>query len=214
MSLTIREAGEDDLSDILRLVHDLAVYEKEPDAVEATEADFAAVMFPTDGHPNTYGLVAEVDGEVIGIAIWFHSFSTWTGRNGIWLKDCLSRHTSGYHGAHDTSSRLHAHIPGQRWARVRGGHPTEAHSCTHRGPMGGPWYEEYTDNSVSASKARGKGTAWAKMLAAAERNEFDVIVAVDLDRLLQADERPRDPHRHGRKDRHRRRRGRPQLCRR
>ncbi|WP_426936550.1 N-acetyltransferase family protein [Brevibacterium sp. LE-L] len=87
MSLTIREAGEDDLSDILRLVHDLAVYEKEPDAVEATEADFAAVMFPTDGHPNTYGLVAEVDGEVIGIAIWFHSFSTWTGRNGIWLED-------------------------------------------------------------------------------------------------------------------------------
>ena len=45
--------------------------------------------------------------------------------------------------------------------------------------------EEYTDNSVSASKARGKGTAWARMLAAAERNEFDVIVAVDLDRLLR-----------------------------
>lgn len=45
--------------------------------------------------------------------------------------------------------------------------------------------EEYTDNSVSASKARGKGTAWATMLDAARRNEFDVIVAVDLDRLLR-----------------------------
>src|SRR5699024_3969407 len=45
--------------------------------------------------------------------------------------------------------------------------------------------DEYVDNSVSASKARGKGTAWAKMLAAAERNEFDMIVAVDLDRLLR-----------------------------
>lgn len=45
--------------------------------------------------------------------------------------------------------------------------------------------DEYVDNSVSASKARGKGTAWARMLAAAERNEFDMIVAVDLDRLLR-----------------------------
>ena len=45
--------------------------------------------------------------------------------------------------------------------------------------------EEYVDNSVSASKARGKGTEWARMLAAAERKEFDMIVAVDLDRLLR-----------------------------
>lgn len=45
--------------------------------------------------------------------------------------------------------------------------------------------EEYTDNSVSASKARGKGTAWARMLDAAKQGEFDMIVAVDLDRLLR-----------------------------
>lgn len=45
--------------------------------------------------------------------------------------------------------------------------------------------QEFVDNSVSASKARGKGTAWAKMLAAAGRDEFDLIVAVDLDRLLR-----------------------------
>ena len=44
---------------------------------------------------------------------------------------------------------------------------------------------EFSDNSVSASKSRGKGTAWADMLAAAERDEFDVIVAVDVDRLLR-----------------------------
>ena len=85
MTVTIREAEPTDLPDILRLVHALAVYEKEPDAVEATEADFAAVMFPDGGQANTFGLVAESGGEVIGIAIWFHSFSTWTGRNGIWL---------------------------------------------------------------------------------------------------------------------------------
>lgn len=44
---------------------------------------------------------------------------------------------------------------------------------------------EYVDNSVSASKVRGKGTAWARMLDAAKRDEFDMIVAVDLDRLLR-----------------------------
>ncbi|MGY4721104.1 N-acetyltransferase family protein [Naumannella huperziae] len=87
MSASIREATRNDLPDILRLVHALAVYEKEPDAVEATEQDFAAVMFPSDGAPHVYGLVAEVEGAVIGIAIWFYSFSTWTGKNGIWLED-------------------------------------------------------------------------------------------------------------------------------
>lgn len=87
MTVTIRQATEADLPDILRLVHALAVYEKEPDAVQATEADFAAAMFPADGHPTTYGHVAEADGTIIGIAIWYYTFSTWTGRNGIWLED-------------------------------------------------------------------------------------------------------------------------------
>ncbi|WP_210604854.1 GNAT family N-acetyltransferase [Brevibacterium oceani] len=98
MTVTVREATPGDLPEILRLVHGLAEYEKEPDAVEATEADFAAVMFPADGHPNTFGLVAEVDGQIIGIAIWFHTFSTWTGKNGIWLEDLFvspSRRGSG-----------------------------------------------------------------------------------------------------------------------
>ena len=62
MTVTVREAEPADLPDILRLVHALAVYEKEPDAVEATEADFAAVMFPEGGHANTFGLVAESAG--------------------------------------------------------------------------------------------------------------------------------------------------------
>lgn len=44
---------------------------------------------------------------------------------------------------------------------------------------------EYVDNSVSASKERGKGTAWHDMLTAAKRGDFDMIVAVDLDRLLR-----------------------------
>jgi site-specific DNA recombinase len=45
--------------------------------------------------------------------------------------------------------------------------------------------DEYTDNDVSASKARGANTAWARLLADATAGKFDVVVAVDLDRLVR-----------------------------
>ena len=48
-------------------------------------------MFPAKGDPTVFGHVVEIDGEdgpeVVGIAIWFLNFSTWTGTNGIWLED-------------------------------------------------------------------------------------------------------------------------------
>lgn len=83
----VREARPDDLPAILRLVHALAEYEKEPDAVEADEDDFRAVLFPDDAEPTVFCHVAEMDGGVVGMAVWFRSFSTWTGRTGIWLED-------------------------------------------------------------------------------------------------------------------------------
>jgi GNAT superfamily N-acetyltransferase len=77
----------DDVPAILGLVHELAVYEKEPAAVEATEADFRSALFPQDRAPTAFGHVAVVDGTVVGIAIWYVTFSTWLGRSGIWLED-------------------------------------------------------------------------------------------------------------------------------
>ena len=86
--MSIREATAADIPDLLRLVHDLAAYEKQPDAVEATSEMYAAALFPADGStPTTRALVAEVDGAVVGMAIWYLTFSTWTGVNGIWLED-------------------------------------------------------------------------------------------------------------------------------
>lgn len=89
--MTIREATPADAPAILRLVRELAEYEREPDAVKATEESFLATMFPAKGDPTVFGHVAEIDGEdgpeVVGIAIWFLNFSTWTGTNGIWLED-------------------------------------------------------------------------------------------------------------------------------
>ena len=85
--MTIREATPDDVPAILGLVRDLATYEKEPDAVKATEEHFTTALFPATGTPTTFAHVAEVDGEVVGMAVWYLTFSTWTGVNGIWLED-------------------------------------------------------------------------------------------------------------------------------
>jgi len=72
---------------ILALVHALAIYEKEPDVVQATEAHFREALFPEDHAPTAFGHVAVVDGTVVGMAIWYVTFSTWLGGAGIWLED-------------------------------------------------------------------------------------------------------------------------------
>ncbi|MBK6871830.1 MAG: GNAT family N-acetyltransferase [Kineosporiaceae bacterium] len=91
MTTSLRPARPGDLPDIVHLVRDLAAYEREPDAVHATEAHFRAALFPDDAAPTAFCHVACVseDGEeqVVGLAVWFLSFSTWTGTNGIWLED-------------------------------------------------------------------------------------------------------------------------------
>ncbi len=85
--IDIRPALPGDVPVIVRLVRDLAEYEKALDEVELTEEQLAAALFP-DGHdPAAFAHVAEVDGEVVGMAVWFLSFSTWTGSHGVWLED-------------------------------------------------------------------------------------------------------------------------------
>lgn len=85
--MSIRTATRADVPAILALVRDLAAYEREPDAAVATEQDFARALFPPEGPATAACHVAEVDGTVVGIALWFTTFSTWTGRNGMWLED-------------------------------------------------------------------------------------------------------------------------------
>ncbi|PKW27766.1 GNAT family N-acetyltransferase [Phycicoccus duodecadis] len=87
MSTSIRPATLADVPAILRLVEDLAEYEKARHEVEATEEHLRAALFPEDGATSTFAHVAEVDGQVVGMAVWFLSFSTWTGTSGIWLED-------------------------------------------------------------------------------------------------------------------------------
>ena len=85
MTVQIRAAKPGDEVDILRLVRALADYEREPDAVKATAPSLHASLF--GDNPRVFAHVAERDGQVIGIAVWFLNFSTWTGRHGIYLED-------------------------------------------------------------------------------------------------------------------------------
>lgn len=81
----IRPATPADVPDLLRLVRALAEYEREPEAAIATPDDLRAALFGEN--PRVFADVAEVDGRVVGMAVWFYTFSTWTGRHGIWLED-------------------------------------------------------------------------------------------------------------------------------
>ena len=81
----IRDAQLADVADILRLIHELATYEREPDAVVATEDDVRTALFADDARAS--GLIAEHDGVVVGFAIYFLNYSTWLGRHGIYLED-------------------------------------------------------------------------------------------------------------------------------
>ena len=84
---SIRPAEPHDVPAILGLVRELAIYEREPDAVEATEAHFRAALFPQGQAPTAFAHVAVVDGTVVGMAFWYITFSTWLGGSGIWLED-------------------------------------------------------------------------------------------------------------------------------
>lgn len=81
----VRTATRDDLSAILRLIQGLADYEREPDAVENTPQLLERALFDDDHVAFCH--VVERQDAVVGIALWFRSYSTWTGLTGIWLED-------------------------------------------------------------------------------------------------------------------------------
>lgn len=83
---SIRPATPGDVPDILRMIHGLATYEKEPDAVRNTPDMLAEVLFGES--PRVYATMAEnAAGVVQGFAMWFLNYSTWEGVHGIHLED-------------------------------------------------------------------------------------------------------------------------------
>ena len=113
----IRQARPEDVPAILGMVRDLAVYEREPDAVRMTEQQLAQALFGE--HPAVFAHVAEDQGRLQGFALWFRTFSTWEGVHGIHLEDLYVRPEA--RGAGHGRALLQAlarHAVAQGWARV------------------------------------------------------------------------------------------------
>ncbi|MBA3879544.1 MAG: GNAT family N-acetyltransferase [Sphingobium sp.] len=81
----IRFATPADVGTILRFVRELAEYERELDKVVATEPMLHEALFSTP--PAAEALIAEANGAPVGLALFFHNFSTWTGWRGLYLED-------------------------------------------------------------------------------------------------------------------------------
>ncbi len=87
--LNIRPATPADVPQILAFIRDLAAYEREPDAVQATEGDLLRDGFgPT---PRFHCLIADWDHTPAGFALYFHNYSTWRGHTGIHVEDLFVR---------------------------------------------------------------------------------------------------------------------------
>lgn len=88
-SFEIRTTTEADVPIILGLIRDLATYEREPDAVVATEEGLREVLF--GAKPSAEVLLALESAEPVGFAVYFYNFSTWLGRPGLYLEDLFVR---------------------------------------------------------------------------------------------------------------------------
>ncbi len=87
--IAIRAARPEDAEALVNLVRELAVYEKLEEQAKATSADFHRHLFGP--RPVAEAAVAEVEGEPIGFALWFTTFSTFRGQPGIYLEDIFVR---------------------------------------------------------------------------------------------------------------------------
>jgi GNAT superfamily N-acetyltransferase len=88
-NLTIRPASANDVPTIFELIRALATYERAPNEVTATEEGLTEVLF---GEKPASEVLLAFEGErAVGFAVFFHNFSTWLGRPGLYLEDLFVR---------------------------------------------------------------------------------------------------------------------------
>lgn len=83
--IEIRPATATDAALIMQYITELAVYEKLEHEVIATEADIRESLFGDDS--VSHAVICEIDNEPVGFAIYFFNYSTWLGKNGLYLED-------------------------------------------------------------------------------------------------------------------------------
>lgn len=84
-NLTIRAAQVADAQTVLNFIIELAIYEKAEHEVESTVEDIEQSLFSEDS--TAHCVICERAGEAIGFAVFFYNYSTWQGRNGLYLED-------------------------------------------------------------------------------------------------------------------------------
>ena len=89
MTETIRRAIPQDAADITDMIHGLAEFERAAEQCTVTETQISAALFGNS--PTVHAHVADVDGAIAAMALWFFSFSTWDGVAGIYLEDLFVR---------------------------------------------------------------------------------------------------------------------------
>ena len=94
--MIIRKATKNDMPSVLELIQELAIFEKEPDAVVVTVDDLVRDGFSEN--PLFQCFVAEVDNEIIGMALFYYRFSTWKGKT-IHLEDLIVKENKRGTGA-------------------------------------------------------------------------------------------------------------------
>ena len=94
--MIIRKAGKEDMKNVLDLIQELAIFENEPDAVVVTVDDLVKDGFSEN--PLFHCFVAELEREIIGIALYYYRYSTWKGKT-IHLEDLIVRKNNRGTGA-------------------------------------------------------------------------------------------------------------------
>ena len=94
--MIIRKATKNDMPSVLELIQELAIFEKEPDAVVVTTEDLIRDGFSEN--PLFQCFVAEVNNEIIGMALYYHRYSTWKGKT-IHLEDLIVKESKRGTGA-------------------------------------------------------------------------------------------------------------------
>jgi GNAT superfamily N-acetyltransferase len=80
-----RPVRESDVEEIVRMVHDLAAYERSAHECQLTVRQLSEALFGEQ--PALFGHVAEIAGKIVGFVVWFLNFSTWTGTHGVYGED-------------------------------------------------------------------------------------------------------------------------------
>ena len=149
--MTVRPARPDDVDDLFAMVCELASYERAEHEVDSSPPDLAAALFGPD--PAVFCHVAD-DGEgPLGFALWYVTYSTWTGRHGIWLEDLYVREQNRGRGhgqallaalAAECASRGYRRL---EWAVLDWNHPAR----TFYASIGASSLDEWTVNRLDGA---------------------------------------------------------------